>query len=116
MNAAVFATAAPLEPNLAPPLNKPEWQVHLNSDLVIITAVILVAGISIALWLSSRRARHLKRHSRPTDDGTSRGFSFSSRRRRKRKQQFQRNPTLAETGGLPPVKQKQSPSAGEPAS
>lgn len=72
----------------------------------------LIAGLFIAVaiiaWMIHRyTVKQDNSISRALGDRRERGiipFQFR-KRRRKRKQHFSRNPTLAQTGGLPPIKE-----------
>ena len=88
----------------------------LTEFMIISGAVLLVTG-AVVVWVllfrkSRNRTRIYKRRHRDTSkssetespEETSRG----DRRRRKRRQR-PRNPTLAETGGLPPVRRPETP-------
>jgi len=88
-------------------------------DILIVVTVAVLLGSILFLWAAYwRRARHHRRHrsapkiitntTRPPD-GVTEGLVRSKRRRkfRHRRQDYPRparNPTLAETGGLPPMR------------
>lgn len=81
-----------------------------------------VVGLGFLIWAAffytrrrSRRKRH-HHHHRSTSSGslaessqTVERESGSRRRRRRRRDHRPRNPTLAETGGLPPVREDRPP-------
>lgn len=97
--------------------------------LLIIAASLLVAAVlvGVALFFRNRRKRHRRRGSRERSGGESRvakpdteqdetGQDRSGlrrrRRRKRRRDHRRRNPTLSETGGLPPA--RQDPSSCDP--
>ena len=80
------------------------------TDMLLIIAITLVVGLVLILWAvyirkpkTERQSRDYK--SRPyaeeLDDGTIRK---RKKRKRLRREHRERNPTLAEVGGLPPLK------------
>jgi len=89
----------------------------MRDALIVIGAILLVAA-GLALWASAVRKRHRRRsaphrphyshpssgHSGGEEDGEPRHSSHSRHRRRRRREHRPRNPTLAETGGLPPIR------------
>jgi hypothetical protein len=106
--------------NLAPMLGTSLAVRTLIEYLIIGGAVLLVTG-AVMVWVlvfrkSRRRTRIYRRHhhkstetsgSEPSDEAKT-PRAPGARRRRQRRQR-PRNPTLAETGGLPPVRGPQSP-------
>jgi hypothetical protein len=73
--------------------------------VLIVLAVFFIALVSI-LWAVYLRRESRRDRRSPTIVEPS-AIPFKRRhRRRKRKESVSRNPTLAETGGLPPVKEK----------
>jgi hypothetical protein len=88
---------------------------------VLIGAMLLIMMIvgGAAYWiqsLSRHRHHHHRHHSRhhaddsdrsedDTEDGAD-GAGHKRRRRRRRREHRPRNPTLAETGGLPPIRRE----------
>jgi hypothetical protein len=95
-----------------------------RGGLMIFGAIGLVTLLAV-LWAvflrKSRRRRHSHRHShqhspRPTesaeasnDEGDLSSPQGGSKWRRTRRRRRSRNPTLAETGGLPPVRSEEPP-------
>ena len=85
----------------------------LFGALFLVTAVI-VLGI---MFLRKRRgARRSRRHHPPElrrtvslEPATRRSFARHQQKRRRRRERRSRNPTLAETGGLPPLRQDNPP-------
>ncbi len=86
---------------------------HVPSDIRFIlgaVALLTVALILGALFMRKRREDDLSgwrvhhRHHHHQSDGTGSGESSTRRRRRRRREHRPRNPTLAETGGLPPLR------------
>jgi hypothetical protein len=79
--------------------------------------IVIVASLAWA-FLSRRARRRSSRHHRRAAVGqTVKDLSdikqtVPERRRRRRRNHRPRNPTLAETGGLPPVRSENSSSAG----
>jgi hypothetical protein len=80
------------------------------TDMLMIIAITLVVGLVLVIWAVYIRKPKAERHerdykSRPyveeLDDGTIRK---RKKRKRLRRQHRERNPTLAEVGGLPPPK------------
>jgi len=89
--------------------------------LVYFGAVLLTTAI-VALWIASRRQplQHSDRHQRHRSSsrswfgrwfGKADGSGSSGKKRRRRRAHRKRNPTLAETGGLPPIRGEKSSSA-----
>ena len=85
------------------------------TDMLLIIAITLVVGLVLILWAvyirkpkAERQSRDYK--SRPyveeLDDGTLRK---RKKRKRLRRHHRERNPTLAEVGGLPPLKGDSAP-------
>ena len=62
----------------------------------IMAGAIGISVCAVALWLLFFRPKSKKRH----------------RKHRRKRHQHQHNPTLAETGGLPPRRDPQQPPAG----
>ena len=88
----------------------------MRETLIVFGAVSLVAG-GLLFWASAIRKRrrrrsaphrpHYARKSAGHSDGGeagSRPVAHSHRRRRRWRERLPRNPTLAETGGLPPLR------------
>jgi hypothetical protein len=93
-----------------------------KEGLLIFAAIALVAGgllLWAALFRRKRRRQHARnarhepatlvryRHPRHEDDGLLAILKPRQRRRKRRNQR--RNPTLAETGGLPPIRPPEPP-------
>jgi hypothetical protein len=90
-------------------------------DGLIIFGSLLAVSLLLFFWVSfirksRRRSRSRSRHepaaaAPPAQTGeTSRSLFGSGRRRRRRREHRPRNPTLAETGGLPPQRAHDSSS------
>jgi hypothetical protein len=95
-----------------------------SQELLVVLIAVAGAGLlvlgALTLWLKGRRSRHRhhRRHTRPetlanaveqTEEPDE--LPQRHRRRRRRREHRPRNPTLAETGGLPPPRpQGQAPS------
>lgn len=104
---------------LQPPVSKASsFQVM---DLFLVLGIILVLGLGIVAWLLIVRgpksdispARRVYKGHSSTDEEDEQNEHSSSRRRKKRKSRRRehrgRNPTLAETGGLPPPRGPEAP-------
>jgi hypothetical protein len=83
------------------------------SDMILIMSIAVMLGLALIIWaVFIRKPKEKERvyHSRPyveeRDDGTIRK---RKKHRRRRRDHRQRNPTLAEVGGLPPVKTDPTP-------
>ena len=85
------------------------------TDMLLIIAITLLVGLALVCWAVYIRKPKAERHgrdykSRPyaeeLDDGTIRK---RKKRKRLRRQHRDRNPTLAEVGGLPPLKGDSAP-------
>jgi hypothetical protein len=101
------------------------------SDVVLLVgallAITLLLMLAVALWMKARRHRHHHHHHHRSspgpapveavshveeDEDEEPGHDHRHRRRRKRRRDHrQLNPTLAETGGLPPIREGPPPSA-----
>ena len=98
----------------------PDW-LSMHAGLFITVGALLAIAASAFLWAAFLRKRrrhpfHHLRHHAPappsTDNPEHRKASFfSSRKRRRRRRKRPSNPTLAETGGLPPIRTQQHPPA-----
>jgi FtsZ-interacting cell division protein ZipA len=88
----------------------------MRETLIVIGAVLLLA-VGLLLWASvayKRRRRrsssHRQHHERKlagnasAENAEEERSSHSHRRRKRRREHRPRNPTLAETGGLPPIR------------
>jgi len=87
--------------------------VSLFGALFLVSAVVIVGTVFLR---KRRHAHHSHHHQSPQPARRSSReleakFSFASRRerRRRRREHRPRNPTLAETGGLPPLRPDDSP-------
>ena len=84
------------------------------SDMILIMSIAVMLSLALIIWAVFIRKPKEKEervyHSRPyveeRDDGTIRK---RKKHRRRRRDHRQRNPTLAEVGGLPPVKTDPTP-------
>jgi hypothetical protein len=82
-------------------------------DALLLIGVAIIIGAALFLWayLTRRRGRrhlarspalaHTERHRRGEEPDRTR---MRKRRRRQAEEEFPRNPTLGETGGLPPIR------------
>ena len=101
------------------------WVESLFSDgdyrgWAIVTAIIVVS-VGAFIWAAFVRKRRPDRHFHPlmprSRHRARHGAAWSLRRllkakrRRRRRRALQANPTLAETGGLPPIRPENSPPA-----
>jgi FtsZ-interacting cell division protein ZipA len=92
----------------------------MRETFIVIGAVLLVA-VGLLLWASvayKRRRRRSSSHrqhheqksaGKASADSAETRQTSHSRRRRRRREHRPRNPTLAETGGLPPVRTEGPP-------
>ena len=103
---------------------KPDRSLFRFDDTLIIVCAALGVALILFLWAyfirkgRSRRNRTLSRGgARPTDREQSSGFFTGRRRRRRRRRDHPddrpRNPTLGETGGLPPHRPDEPAAATE---
>src|SRR5260221_439296 len=108
-----------------------QWQTldaGMRETLVICGALLFII-IAVVVWAvfirkskhgshpSETHSHHHRRAQPESHDSSRRGEKRSRRRRKKRGQHHeytQRNPTLAETGGLPPVRSDLPPPPSEP--
>jgi len=126
---ALFLASTPLvpAPTVVPP--PPRWGSQFRDFLPILGAVAVLTLILVT-WLAivrgrRRRRRHgsqggetLVRYRSPKLDDTGLLSLLKPRRRKKRRKHryHHRNPTLAETGGLPPIRQPAGGGAAPPVS
>ena len=93
----------------------------MRETLIVIGAILLVA-LGLLIWAGAVRKKRRRRSTphRPhyhqdSPDRSAEGdaeaplSSHSHRRRRRRREHRPRNPTLAETGGLPPIRSERPP-------
>ncbi len=110
----LLAQAAPAEVTRISP-----GPLHVPGDIKLILAGVALLTLAIILGalfmhkrrdedLSGWRVHHHHHHHREQSNGTGSGES-GSRRRRRRREHRPRNPTLAETGGLPPLRPEPPP-------
>jgi hypothetical protein len=90
-------------------------------DALILLGALLLVVIATLVWAAfirreKRRHRHHHHasHHRPIQAGAAgvpaeTKHEFRKRRRRRRREHRPRNPTLAETGGLPPIREPEPP-------
>ena len=116
--------------SIVPELPEPGFRLGLSSrELASVVAAALLVGIAGFIWAvyfrkrprdgsSHPHSRHHHHHhhqsaqeSAPAGNGADavNGESKRRRRRRRRREHRPRNPTLAETGGLPPIRTEQPP-------
>jgi hypothetical protein len=104
----------------APPSLNEDWWKQLAPSrnefglIFIAIAVIAVLALIWAVFIRKREGDRPNRYSYPRGSGSEKnGASNDSgsgrQRRRKRKRRHRRNPTLAETGGLPPLRSEGMP-------
>ena len=81
---------------------------------VYVVAIILVTVVA-TLWVASSRVTLRQSDSRPDERRrrSSLGDKDKSGGKRRRRRHRRRNPTLAETGGLPPIRTESSAAATE---
>jgi hypothetical protein len=103
------------------PLLATSLAVRTLIEYLIIGGAVLLVTATVMLWVlvfrkSRRRTRIYRRHhhkstepSAPEQLDESKTPGTPGARRRRLRRQRPRNPTLAETGGLPPVRGPQSP-------
>jgi hypothetical protein len=77
-------------------------------------AIIVALALAWAIFIRKREGDRRNRYSYPRPSGSGKNGSSTDegstpQRRRKRKRRHRRNPTLAETGGLPPVRNESMP-------
>ena len=94
----------------------------MKQFLIVLGAVLLVSSaVLLWAWLIRKRrrsGRKRRRHHRSIAETTAVGIKevqqiINKRKRRRRRERRPRNPTLAETGGLPPVRPDEPPSSPE---
>ena len=105
----LIAQAGPLTPSSLPETGSAPPAMADKSTMIVLAAAILIAAVAF-FWAFFLRKR--PKHSRGTigadrRSGSSHGFGSSGRRRRRKRrdshpENLPRNPTLSETGGLPP--------------
>lgn len=111
-------------------LGKTPWL--LGKDVFLIVGISLLLAAGLFVWVTramGRSRRHHRHHTVPgilqkksvdsADEEVTEQHDHHRRRRRRRRRRLdhaERNPTLAETGGLPPARSMDSPSPGRPAS
>jgi len=80
------------------------------SDMMLLIGIALLLGVALLIWavfirgpkdLRDEPKYHSRKYVEERDDGTIRK---RKKHRRRRRDHRQRNPTLAEVGGLPPLK------------
>lgn len=108
MNTMCLFAMFPRKPSSKLPVSKesgPFFSPEMQDRLLIVFAV-LVVGLIAIVWAVYLRRRSYRDRRSPTLPGAVVAPGRRQHRRRKRKEAKSRNPTLAETGGLPPVKEK----------
>lgn len=96
---------------IKPPTNVDGLDLHMLSGVVPVVAVVGLLVVALLVWAIF--LRHRPRNPRErllTEEAPSSG---RRRRRHRRREHRPTNPTLAETGGLPPI--KSDPSRDDPA-
>jgi hypothetical protein len=95
-----------------------DW-IPRDPGIVILVATLLTVTAAAFVWAAFFRKRprrshyqfhhHSDRLSRRIKDGWNAGKFLLRRRRHRRHRQHRRNPTLAEAGGLPPIRSEDHP-------
>ncbi len=106
------------------------WPVGAQRDVFVVIGALALIIVLLLVWAVAirkpRRRHHRHRHhhhqgsrqwgmnpdAEPQDEAGQEEKSAETRRRRRRREHRARNPTLAETGGLPPIREEKPP--GEP--
>ena len=109
----LLSAATDLRNDLLPTQTESNYINPVWKDVFLIGGGLAVLAIVLFLWAFLSRKPHSVSSSGSSHSSSGRGFF--SRRRKKRKHsrnrdQWQRNPTLAETGGLPPPREDDPPS------
>ncbi len=111
-NLYLLIAAADLRDDLLPYKTESTYFNPVWKDVFLIVGGVAVLGIGLFIWAFMARQRHSGTSSGSSHSGSSRGL-FSRRRKKRRhsrsREQWQRKPTLAETGGLPPPRDDESP-------
>jgi hypothetical protein len=114
---ALFLASTPLVPAPTVVPAPPRWGTQLRDFLpilLVVMALTLILVVCLTIVRTRRRRRRLGsqegvtlvRYRSPKLEDTGLLSLFKPRRRRRRKHRYHhRNPTLAETGGLPPIRQ-----------
>lgn len=91
------------------PMQPPPKSQTLSSlrDLGLLLGAILLLAVAIASIAYFKRRKHNRRRHH-THSQSSHAAHHGHRRRRKRRRSHRNNPTLAEVGGLPPKRPKDS--------
>ncbi|MBP9901340.1 MAG: hypothetical protein KBH45_07770 [Verrucomicrobia bacterium] len=106
MNAASFAS---LSASL-PPLFGASLAVRTLIEYLIIAGAVLLVTFAVLVWALVFRKPGKRRHSHhpPAAESHRRESKTTRSQSRRRRRNFPRQPTLAETGGLPPLRQPQA--------
>jgi hypothetical protein len=117
MNTILFASAPPVEQEIRVTID--DWIPRDPGILILIGTLLLVtlgAFIWAAFFRKRPRRRHYEFHHHNPDrlanrikDGWKAGRFLLRRHRHHRHREQRRNPTLAEAGGLPPVRTEEHP-------
>jgi hypothetical protein len=94
-------------------------------EYFIYAGAIILVTVLVTLWIATARQPLEDSRHRPSDRRVigggwrswfrrSDGSKASGKRRRRRRSDRKRNPTLAETGGLPPIRSQSAPAPGTP--
>jgi hypothetical protein len=117
MNPMMLSVAAPIDGEVRTTLS--DW-IPRDTGILILVGTLLVVTLGIFIWAAFFRKPPRRPHyhiKRPSTDGEAFGtapkrrtswFSFRKRHRHRHRQR-RRNPTLAEAGGLPPVRSEEPP-------
>jgi hypothetical protein len=110
---ALLFFAAIVTPRLTPRVSEPDHRFSVN-DMLIILSVALGTALLIVVWAVFFRKKKEEEYEYPeSEEYNYEKSSGERRRRRKRKRRRRdhrpRNPTLEQTGGLPPPRPEDQP-------
>lgn len=108
----LFGAVTDISNDLLPPQTHSNYTNPIWRDVFLIGGGLAILGIILFLWAYLIRKPQTVSSSSSSRSGSHRGL-FSRRRKKRRhsrnRTQWQRNPTLAETGGLPPPRDDDPP-------
>ncbi len=88
----------------------------ISNDLLLLLGAVVVLTLLFLFWAIFLRERkddlgnwRTRKHHHDSSSDASDGSEHRHRRRRRRREHRPRNPTLAETGGLPPARTEPPP-------
>jgi type VI protein secretion system component VasK len=107
------------------PIGK-SWPPGGERDVFVVIGALVLVVVLLLVWALAirkprrrhRRHHHHRQESRQwgmnpdaglQDEAEAEGKPAETRRRRRRREHRQRNPTLAQTGGLPPIREEKPP-------